>query len=174
MRPNAFMSPSARATQATRASRANRIVGRIGAALAVICIAGLAAGCKPAAAGDDPQLIMIPADWESFDRQVLKSPVPIVIEFSKDPCPPCVEQTAELEELMNEFRGRATFAAMTLVRGEFEVTCPEIQDRYNILWMPTTILFVDGKERKRWRNLQKSAGIREELKQALLEKSAKP
>ena len=151
---------------------AKRMIGRIGVGLTGLFVVALAAGCTPAET--DKTLMTIAPDWDSFDREVLKSPRPVLVEFSKDPCPPCVDQKAELETLTDPFRGQVTFATMTLVQGEFVVTCPRIQEGYKILWLPTTILFVDGKERKRWQNLHKAAGIREELKQALLEKSSSP
>lgn len=164
---------------------AKRTIGRTGPAgvgLTALCIVVLAAGCAPADPDRTPDagktsdpgktLMPIAADWDSFDREVLRSRRPVLIEFSKEPCPPCVTQKAELELLAGEFGGQVTFTTLTLVHGEFDITVPKIQERYQILWLPTTILFVDGKERARWQNLHRAAGIREELKQALLETPA--
>ena len=105
---------------------------------------------------------------------MLKSPRPVLVEFSKDPCPPCVSQKAELATLAEEFRGQVTFATFLLVQGEFHVNCPKIRDRYQLHWMPTTILIVNGKERMRWEELHKAAEIREGIKQVLLETPSSP
>ena len=105
---------------------------------------------------------------------VLKSKRPVLIELNKDPCPPCVAQKAEFDKLTDEFGGQILFASMTLVKGDFIVLCPEIRDRYHIFWLPTTMLFVNGEERKRWENLHGATEIREELKKVLLDSAVRP
>jgi thioredoxin 1 len=156
----------------SRLPAAPRRTGRIGLGLATLWIAMLSAGCAPAV--DERVLIPIAPDWDSFDREVLKSPMPVLVEFGKDPCPPCVSQKKELAPLAEEFRGQVKFTTFLLVQGEFHVNCPKIRDQYQLHWMPTTILIVNGKERMRWEECHKAAEIREGIKQALLETSSSP
>jgi thiol-disulfide isomerase/thioredoxin len=139
--------------------------------LAGAAMMALAGGCTPLDAGKT--LTPIP-DWAAFQEMVLKSKRPVLVELSKDPCPPCVAQKAELDKLTDEFGDRILFASMTMVKGDFIVLCPEIRDRYHVFWLPTTILFVNGEERKRWENLHGATEIREELKKVLLDSIARP
>jgi thioredoxin-like negative regulator of GroEL len=164
-------SRSASATS-SRPQNVKRMIGRIGVGLTALCVVAMAAGC--ASEDADKALMRIAPDWDSFEREVLKSPRPVLVEFSKDPCPPCVSQKAELATLTDEFRGQVTFATFLLVQGDFHVNCQKIQERYQLHWMPTTILIVNGKERMRWEDFHKAAGIREGLKQALLETPSSP
>ena len=82
-----------------------------------------------------------------------------------------VEQKAELDKLAEEFGDRVFFAQITVLKGEFIDLCPEVRSRYHILWVPTTLLIVDGQERKRWELVHKAVAIREEIKKVLLESS---
>ncbi len=143
-------------------------VRRFAAGLSVVAMAALAGGCTPADAGKSLRPV---ADWVAFQEEVLQSSQPVLIEFSKEPCPPCVTQKAELDKLSSEFGGRIVFASMTLMKGDFVILCPEVRSRYHIFWVPTTILFVNGEERKRWENLHRAPAIREELKRVLLDPS---
>ena len=131
-----------------------------------VALATLAGGCTPLDAGKT--LTTIP-DWAAFQKTVLKSKGAVLVEFSKDPCPPCVTQKGELDKLTGEFGTRIMFTTMTVMTGDYVVT--EIRDRYHIFWLPTTVLFVNGEERKRWENVHGATEIREELKKVLLDPS---
>lgn len=112
--------------------------------------------------------------WSEFQRRVLAADRPVLMEFNKDPCPTCVVQQAELDSLAPEYSDRVFFASMTIMVGFFEVTEPEVRDKYNVKWVPTTILFVNGEEKKRWELNHTAFEIREELKKVVGEAKPKP
>ena len=106
-------------------------------------------------------------DWADFQTRVLQSDRPVLIEFNKDPCPTCVVQVGELEQLYPEYSDRVFFASMTIMRGFFQVTAPEVRDRYHLAWVPTTVLFIKGQEKQRWELNHSAVEIRETLKKEI-------
>lgn len=112
--------------------------------------------------------------WPEFQHRVLKADRPVLIEFNKDPCPTCVIQQAELDKLAAEFGESVFFAKMTIMVGDFQVTVPEVRDGYNIFWVPTTVLFVDGKEVQRWPLNHTAWQIRPAVAKAVAEYRQRP
>lgn len=75
---------------------------------------------------------------ENFQREVLESPLPVLVDFWAPWCPPCQVMSPIIEELSNEFEG--------LVRvGKLNVDqAAEVATRYSIQSIPTIIIFKDG------------------------------
>jgi len=132
-------------------------VGRTWIGLPLLLV--LAGGC-----GDAGHTLTPIHGWAEFEQRVLKSTRPVLIEFNKDPCPTCVAQQMELDQVSPDFSDRVLFASMTIMVGMLEVTVPEIRDRYDVKLVPTTILFIDGKEVKRWVLNHPAFEIRADLK----------
>lgn len=130
--------------------------------VAVSGLVGLLAGCE--ATGQNLTPIK---GWAQFDAMVLRNPRPVLVEFNKDPCPTCDIQKAEIDTLVPEFQDRVFFASMTIMVGAFDVTEKEVKDRYNITWVPTTILFINGREVKRWELNHMAMEIRQTLNDEL-------
>jgi len=90
------------------------------------------------------------ADATDFELRVLQSDMPVMVEFYKAGCPTCVVLEPGLDQLADEYAGRAVLAKFKIWEFWFAVPSPEIKSRYGIWWAPTVILFVDGKETNRW------------------------
>ena len=116
----------------------------IGIAAAVcLALAVLAGGCEGGT------LVSI-ENSEDFQRQVIEADGPVLVEFYKTACPTCVMQEDVLGGLAREYQGRVQFAKFLIKDLSWSSTAPAIQDRYDLFWVPTAILFVDGEERQRW------------------------
>jgi thioredoxin-like negative regulator of GroEL len=124
-------------------------------------LAGLLAGC------DAGHSLTPLKGWAQFDAQVLRNPRPVLIEFGKDPCPTCDIQMAELDTLAPEFSNRVFFAKMIVAVGAGTTVEPEVRDKYNVFWVPTTVLFINGREVKRWELNHLAAEIRQTLNDEL-------
>lgn len=74
-------------------------------------------------------------DW---DEVVLRSPVPVLVDFWAPWCVPCKGVTALVEQAAEEHRGRLTAVAVNVDDQ------PRIAGRYAILGVPTLILFAGG------------------------------
>ena len=78
-------------------------------------------------------------DASSFQREVLESPVPVVVDFWAEWCGPCRMIAPELEALASNHG-----AALKVVKVDVDAA-PGIAQRYGISGIPTIALFRDGR-----------------------------
>ena len=75
---------------------------------------------------------------QNFEQEVLKSSVPVLVDFWAAWCVPCKMIAPTLEELGAEFAGKARVAKVNVDEN------PEVPSRYAIRGIPTLLLFKDG------------------------------
>jgi thioredoxin 1 len=78
-----------------------------------------------------------------FEEQVLKSNLPVMVEFGAAWCGPCRRMEPELEKLALKWKDR-----MRLVHMDVDEDSA-LAMRLNVMSVPTVILFVDGEIRQR-------------------------
>ncbi len=115
----------------------------LAAGLLAAAMAGVLGGCGQSS------LVNL-NDEAQFDRQVVGSDKPVLVDFYKDGCPTCLLQESTLEPLAKEYAGRVAFYRFKIREATMVPANKPIMDRYNLFWVPTVILFVNGKERERW------------------------
>ena len=74
-----------------------------------------------------------------FDTEVLKSNVPVLVDFYADWCGPCHAIAPTIEALSNEFAGKVKFVKVDVDANQ------EVASRYEIMSIPTIMLFENGK-----------------------------
>jgi thioredoxin 1 len=77
-------------------------------------------------------------DAAEWDERVLRAERPVVVDFWAPWCRPCKAIRPHLEELARENEGHVDFAGLDIDR------YPEIAGRYEVLSIPTVMLFVGG------------------------------
>lgn len=104
-------------------------------------------------------MIIINGTNDNFQKEVLESELPVLVDFNATWCPPCQALHPILEEIANE-------------GGDFKIVAVDIDDeeelakKFNISSIPCLILFNDGVEVDRKiglqpkKRLQKMLGVK--------------
>jgi thioredoxin 1 len=83
-------------------------------------------------------------DDATFDSEVLKSPVPVLVEFGAEWCGPCRQMEPILEQLAAaDWQGKLRLAKID-VDQSVDTTI-----RFQVMGVPTLILFINGEARER-------------------------
>lgn len=94
---------------------------------------------------------------ENFEKEVLKSEIPVLVEFYSDSCIPCKRLSPILGDLEEEYEDKLKVVKVNVNFDE------KIAQKYNVLASPTMILFKNGEEINRIRGLKKKNEIEEIL-----------
>lgn len=78
-----------------------------------------------------------------FPTRVLHSTKPVVVLFGSDSCPSCRLVKPQLNELVKKQGGSVDFY-------ELDITRTEVWKEYNIMGIPTVIIFRDGRPAERF------------------------
>lgn len=74
-----------------------------------------------------------------FDEKVLRSDLPVLVDFGATWCGPCKVVEKAIHEIAPEFKGRVRFIKVDVD------TAPQIAMSYSILSVPTLLFFKGGK-----------------------------
>jgi thioredoxin 1 len=94
---------------------------------------------------------------KTFDDEVIKSEIPVLVDFWAVWCGPCQMQNPILEEVAKEFEGKAKVAKLNVDEN------PNSAAKYGIMSIPTLIIFKDGNMVKQMIGVQSKEILEEEL-----------
>ena len=75
----------------------------------------------------------------TFEQEVLKSDVPVLVDFWAEWCQPCKMVRPLVHELAEEYTGKIKVAEM-----DVDVN-PQVAGQYGVMSIPTIMLFKNGK-----------------------------
>lgn len=99
---------------------------------------------------------------KDFDKQVIQSSSPVLIDFWAPWCGPCRIQGPIVEELAKQFEGKNIKIGKMNVDENIETA-----QKYNIMSIPTLILFNGGKPEKVFVGLRSKEELEKEIKKYL-------
>lgn len=74
----------------------------------------------------------------NFDREVLESNQPVVVDFWAEWCGPCRRLAPTIDELATDYDGRVVVGKLNVDEN------PAIQSRFSIMGIPTVLIFKGG------------------------------
>ncbi len=113
----------------------------------------------PAAGGGRGEPVVVTE--ASFEEQVLRSPVPVLIDFWAPWCGPCRMVAPTVDKLAGEMSGRLRVTKVNTDEN------PGLMNRFGIQGIPTMMIFKDGRQVDRWTGALPEGAIRQHLKQTL-------
>jgi len=75
---------------------------------------------------------------DNFQKVVLESKLPVLVDFWGEHCPPCIPLGSILEELATEYNGKVNFAKVN-VEGNSSLAA-----KYYVAAIPTMLIFKDS------------------------------
>ena len=94
---------------------------------------------------------------DSFEKEVLKSEVPVLVDFSATWCGPCRSMEPILEELAKEIDGKVVVGKIDIDENE------ELANRFGIRSVPTMLVFSKGEVAERIVGITPKKAILEKL-----------
>lgn len=83
--------------------------------------------------------LVIQVSSSNFEEEVIKSNLPIVLDFYADWCGPCRMVSPVLEHLSGEYEGRVKFVKIDTDKNS------DVANSLNVLALPTILLLESGK-----------------------------
>lgn len=81
---------------------------------------------------------------DSFETEVLKSNIPVLVDFGASWCGPCQKIAPIVHELADEYAGRAKVATVDVDNNQ------ELATRFGIMSVPTLMIVKGGETVNKW------------------------
>ncbi len=81
---------------------------------------------------------MIEVNQETFENEVLKSEIPVLVDFWAPWCGPCKAISPAVEDIAREYEGKLKVCKLNID------SSPNIANQYSIMSIPTLLLFKNG------------------------------
>ena len=101
-------------------------------------------------------MAVITVTKENYDEEVIKSPVPVLLDFWATWCGPCRMLSPIVDEIANEVEGKAKVGKINVDEQ------PDLAQQFGIMSIPTLVFMKNGEI------VAKEVGVRS--KQAILDK----
>ena len=93
----------------------------------------------------------------NFEQEVIKSPVPVLVDFWAEWCMPCRMLTPTMEKLAKDYSGKVKIGKLDTDANR------EVAIKYSINSIPTVILFKNGQVAQKFVGLRPERDFKEAL-----------
>lgn len=105
-----------------------------------------------------PAIAITPENWES---EVMQSEVPVLVDFGAEWCGPCQRLAPFVEELADDFSGRAKVAKVDVDQNQ------SLAQQFNVMSVPTVKIFKGGEDLRTWIGFTPKETLAQGLEEAL-------
>ena len=98
---------------------------------------------------------------QDFKEKVIKSKIPVLVDFYAEWCGPCKLAAPVMDELAEEFRGKVSIGKLNIEENS------QTAQKYEVMSIPTVILFNNGEEVTRKVGFAGKEGYKKILKEQL-------
>jgi thioredoxin 1 len=98
------------------------------------------------------------ANW---DNEVLKSPVPVIVDFWAPGCLPCTRLAPIIDRLADQYAGRVKFGKLNIASEQ------DVAIRYNVMSIPRVFFFMNGESRQQLLGLRSETEIAQAINRFL-------
>ena len=104
---------------------------------------------------------IVTLDQANFEKEVLHSGPPVLVDFWAEWCGPCKMLGPILEELAVEFEGKARFGKVDIDQNQ------KLATDYGIRAVPTLLLFKGGQVQEQFVGLKSKRDLKQAIDQAM-------
>ena len=101
---------------------------------------------------------------KDFEEKVLKSKVPVMVDFYAEWCGPCKAAEPVIEEVSEKYKGKLVVAKINVDENQ------ALAQKYGVMSIPTVIIFKDGDEAERMSGFAGKQGYENLINKVLGEK----
>jgi len=94
---------------------------------------------------------------QNFEQEVLKSEMPVLVDFWAEWCGPCRMQAPIIEKLAKEYEGKVKVGKLEVDQN------PETAQKFQVMSIPTLIIFKNGESAWQGVGLQQEKALKEQV-----------
>ena len=98
---------------------------------------------------------------DNFEKEVLQSDLPVIVDFYSDSCIPCKQLSPILGDVEDDYENRLKVVKVNV---NYDA---ELAEKYEVMASPTLLFFKDGQEVDRTRGLVKKPELTEHVEKLL-------
>lgn len=107
------------------------------------------------------RLMLIDLTDANFEREVLKTDLPVLVDFWAPWCGPCQMAEPAVEELAKELEGKLKIGKLNVDEN------PQTAQKFEVMSIPTVVLFKEGKEMGRKIGFEGKEGYKKLIEEIL-------